>query len=168
MERNINLFGNEFSVTWKNILLLGILAIFPNILGMAVLETPFGFNLHIFQILIFAAALIYGPFGGMVSGGFGSVWAAILLNNPYIVIGSIILGGVTGYLAKNKGINIIAAAMIAFTVQLPWLWFSDIYLAGMPIVVVNGVVWALLVSNFIMAALVFIFRKRIVKLVQAV
>ncbi len=168
MERNINLFGNEFAVSWRNIMLLGTLAIFPNILGMVVLETPFGFKLHIFQILIFAAALLYGPFGGAVSGGFGSVWTAILLGNPYIIIGNIILGGIVGYLAKNKGVNIITAAMIAFTIQLPWLWFSDIYLAGMPIVVVNGVMWALLISNFIMATLVFIFRKRIRKLVQAV
>lgn len=168
MERNINLFGNEFAVSWRNILLLGILAIFPNILGMAVLETPFGFNLHIFQILIFAAALLYGPFGGAVSGGFGSVWAAILLGNPYIVIGNIIFGAVVGYLVKNRGVNIVAAVMIAFTIQLPWLWFSDIFLAGMPVGAVNGIMWTLLISNFLMAALVFIFRKRIRKLVQAV
>jgi uncharacterized membrane protein len=122
------------------------------LLGTLSFATPFGFRIHFFQYLVFLAALIYGPLGGMISGAFGSVYTAMLLNNPYIVIGNIILGGFTGFFAR-KGLPVIGAAMLAYLIQVPWLWVSDIYWAGMPQPVVEKVVIALLVGNLLWAVL---------------
>ncbi|MAG21675.1 MAG: hypothetical protein CL943_00015 [Candidatus Diapherotrites archaeon] len=152
-----NLFGAEFS--YKSLVMLVILAILPNLLGLVVLQTPFGFKLHIFQLLIFFAAAYYGKWGGALSGGFGSIFTAVLLGNPYIIVGNIILGFFTGMFAKR--INLVSAAMIAFAIQLPWLWYTDLFLVGMPIVAVNAIMWALLFSNLVWAGAAMLLFKRI-------
>ena len=166
MEIYRNIFGMEVKFTYKSIALLSFLAVFPNILGLIVLPTPFGFNLHLFQYLIFAAALLYGPFGGLVSGAFGSVYTALLLNNPYIIFGNIILGFFFGYFAKNKKIHVLPAMFIAYAIQLPWLYVTDIYLAKMPLPAVQGVIIALLASNILWAYLAGKSYKQIGKLIE--
>lgn len=142
----------QFNVRWtcKSIFLLSFLAIFPNVLGMFH-ASVFGIRIHFFQYLIFLAALIYGPIGGMVSGGFGSVFTAVALNNPYIIIGNIILGGLFGLFVRLKW-NVILAVLGAYLIQLPWLWLTDVYLAGMGVKVVNMIVVALFVSNILWGA----------------
>lgn len=162
------LFGSEFLFTRRGLVLLALLAAFPNLLGMVVLPAPFGFKFHLFQILIFLAAFIFGPFGGAVSGMFGSVYTAAALNNPWIIGGNIILGFFAGYLYRKKvpafaavripalaavRIPAFAAVWLAFAIQLPWLWVTDIYLAGMPVVAVQGVIVALAVSNTLWAVI---------------
>ena len=82
-----NIFYFNLKYSWKSITLLTFLAILPNFFGMINFTTPFGFKIHIFQYLIFIAAIIYGPVGGLISGAFGSLFTAITLNNPYILIG---------------------------------------------------------------------------------
>ena len=128
-------YGNilDFNIkwTWKTITLLSFLAVFPNILGLYS-TTIFGVRIHFFQYLIFLAAIIYGPSGGLISGAFGSVWTAIALNNPYILIGNMILGFFIGFFIRLKW-NIILAVLTAYLIQLPWLWLTDIYLAHMPV-----------------------------------
>lgn len=155
-----NIFGIEFN--WKNIALLIFLAIFPNILGLFH-TTIFGVRIHFFQYLIFLAAMIYGPFGGAVAGAFGSMYTAVALHNPYIIIGNIILGTCVGLFYKK--INIVIAVLLAYLIQLPWLWTTDIYLAGMPINVVKGVVVGLLISDIVMAFIAWGTAKRIKQLV---
>ena len=142
-----NIFRNEWN--WKTISLLAFLAFFPNILGLIHIDV-FGFRIHFFQYLIFLAAIIYGPAGGAISGAFGSLYTAIALNNPYIIPGNIILGSLTGLFVRYK-FHIILAVMLAYIIQMPWLWYSDIYLAGMPVVAVQKIVIALLISDVIMA-----------------
>ncbi len=143
-----NIFNFDIKWTWKSISLFAFLAFFPNLVGMLNLPTVWGFKIHLFQYLIFVAAAIYGPLGGLVSGGFGSLFTAMALNNPYILIGNMLLGFLTGFFLK-KGINLIIAALMAYSIQLPWLWVSDIYFAHMPISVVKGVIIALFFSNII-------------------
>ena len=150
-----NLFGVRFS--YRSLLMLAFLAIFPNILGMVVLQTPFGFKLHLFQALIFLAALAYGKWGGATAGAFGSIYIAIALNNPFIVVGNIILGFFTGVFAKR--IHIVLAVLAAFAIQLPWLYFTDLA-AGMPEAAVHGVIIALLFSNIVWAVFAgFAYKK---------
>ncbi len=161
MYREIN-----FNINWniKTISLLSFLAIFPNILGLfhiTILNT----RIHFFQYLIFLAAAIYGPVGGMISGGLGSVWTAVLLNNPYIIIGNMILGGLFGIFIRLKW-NVFSAVLAAYFIQLPWLWITDIYLANMPIGVVKGVVVALLLSNMLWAVVAKSSSKYIKKLIH--
>ena len=144
-----NIFNFDINWTWKTISLLGLLAIFPNILGLYSI-TIFGVRIHFFQYLIFLSALIYGPFGGLISGAFGSFYTAMALHNPYVVVGNIILGTLFGIFVRLKW-NIIIAALAAYLIQMPWLWYSDIYLAHMPLAVVKGIVIALFFSDVIWA-----------------
>ena len=149
--------------TWKTISLLSFLAIFPNILGLFH-TTLFGVRIHFFQYIIFLAAIIYGPLGGLVSATFGSLYTAIALNNPYIIIGNIILGTLVGIFIRLKW-NIILAVLTAYLIQLPWLWLTDIYLANMPINIVKGIVIALLLSNILWAAVAGVTAKHIKNLI---
>ncbi len=146
---NKNILNFNIKWTWKTITLLTFLAIFPNILGLFH-TTLFGVRLHFFQYLIFLAAIIYGPAGGLISATFGSLYTAIALNNPYIIIGNIILGTLFGLFVRLKW-NIIIAVLTAYLIQLPWLWITDVYFIGMPVNVVNKVVVGLFVSNIIWA-----------------
>lgn len=144
-----DIFGVDFAFTAKAVVLLGVLTVLPNVLGMVHI-TAFGYRVHFFQIMVFLSAFIYGPLGGAVSGAAGSVYTCLVLNNPYILIGNVILGFSTGLLFR-KGIHPVLAAMGAYIIQIPWLWVSDIYWAGMPQMAVEKVVIALLVSNLVWA-----------------
>lgn len=154
-----NIFGFNIKWTWKTISLLAFLVIFPDILGIFH-TTIFGIRIHFFQYLIFLAAIIYGPLGGLISAAFGSIYTAIALNNPYIIIGNMILGMLFGIFIRLKW-NVILAALTAYLIQLPWLWITDIYLANMPVDVVKGIVVALLFSNILWAAVAKVTYKRI-------
>lgn len=158
-----HIFNFNIKWTWKTLTLLSFLAISPNILGLFH-TTILGVRIHFFQYLIFLAALIYGPYGGLISGAFGSLYTAIALNNPYIIIGNIILGGLFGLFIRLKW-NLIIAALAAYLIQMPWLWVTDIYLAHMPISVVNGIVIALFFSDLLWAAVAGLTYKRIKKVI---
>jgi hypothetical protein len=144
MEQNI--FGFNIEWDYKAVSLLIFLLAVPNLLGMINLNTGLGFQLHFFQIAIFFAALIYGPVGGALSGALGSVYSAVAMHNPYIVIGNIILGFFVGIFIRY-GFKIIVAVLLAFAIQLPWLVLSDHYFAQIPFAVIGMLVCALLVSN---------------------
>src|SRR3989338_6602954 len=123
MRNYVTVYENIFKLkfNWKTFSLLVFLVIFPNILGMFNINL-FGIRIHFFQYLIFLAAMLYGPLVGALSGAFGSIWTALALNNPYIIIGNIILGLFTGLFFKKK-LNIMLAVLLAYLIQLPWLWF---------------------------------------------
>lgn len=156
-----SLFG--IRVSFRSIAMLGFLALFPNILGMVVLQTPFGFKFHLFQILVFLAALVYGKWGGAVAGGFGSIYTAIALGNPFIIGGNVILGFFTGVFARK--VNVVVAVLAAFAIQLPWLYVTDL-LVGMPEAAVRGVIVALLFSNIVWAVAAGLIYKRLGSLIQ--
>lgn len=152
-----NIFDVE--INWKTVSLFAFLAIFPNVLGLFH-TTIFGVKIHFFQYLIFLAAAIYGPLGGLVSGAFGSIWIASALHNPYIVVGNMILGFFVGFFFK-RNFNLIIAVLLAYLIQIPWLWVTDIYFAGMPVAVVKGVVIGLFVSNMVFALITMATWKKI-------
>lgn len=158
-----NVFNFNIKWTWKNIALLSFLAVFPNILGLFSTNV-FGVRIHFFQYLIFLAALIYGPAGGLISGAFGSIWTAITLNNPYIIIGNVLLGTLFGLFVRLKW-NLIIAALTAYAIQIPWLWVTDVYLANMPVKAVNGIVIALLFSDILWAVVAGLTYRKINKIV---
>ncbi len=158
-----NIFNFDIKWTWKNITLFSFLAIFPNVLGLFH-TTVFGVRVHFFQYLIFLAALIYGPVGGIISGAFGSIWTAAALNNPYVLVGNVILGGLFGLFIRLRW-NLIIAALAAYLIQMPWLWLTDVYLAGMPVKAVNAIVIALFFSDLLWAAFAGLSSRFVKKLV---
>jgi len=158
-----NIFDINFN--WKSITLLALLAFLPDLTGMINLPTVWGFKIHFFQYFVFVAAAVYGPVGGLISGGFGSVFTVVTMNNPHILIGNMILGFFTGWFFR-KGINLVLAALIAYAIQMPWLWLTDVYLANMPINVVNGVVIALFFSDVIWALFAHYSYKKVRNVVE--
>ncbi len=123
----------------------------PNLLGMINIDSPWGFKLHTFQLVIFWAALIYGPAGGALSGLVGSFYSAFVLSNPYLAVGNAVLGFFVGFFAK-RGLPTVVAVWLAFAVQLPWLVLTDYFFAGLSMEFIWTLVMALLISNTVWAA----------------
>jgi len=161
MEFYKSLFGARFSQ--KSVAMLFFLALVPNLLGLVVLETGLGFKFHFFQIAVFLAALIYGRWGGAFAGAAGSVFTAVALGNPFIVVGNALLGFFTGFFAKRM--HIAFAVVLAFAIQLPWLYFTDL-LVGMPEAVVRMVIIGLFFSNLVWAFAAGAVFKRVKQLVE--
>lgn len=143
-----NQITHEFEINFKSILFLGLLALLPNLLGVINLPTPFGFSIHTFQYAIFIAAILYGPFGGAISGGIGSLFSSFVLQNPYMAIGNMLLGFMTGYFIQRE-IGIVQSVLLAFAIQIPWLYVTDVFLKGMPHAQVVTLLFALFISNIL-------------------
>lgn len=158
-----NIFRLDYN--FKTISMLTLLAILPNLLSTINLPTIYGFKIHTFQLAIFLAAAIYGPFGGLVSGSIGSAYSALTLNNPYIIIGNLILGTVTGFLIKNR-LKIIPAVLIAYTIQIPWLYLTDFFLINMPHNIIQKIIIALLISNLFWATITTYIQKPIKSMIN--
>ena len=141
-----SIYKNQWN--YKSITLLAVLILLPNLLGIINIPTSLGFSIHFFQIAVFLAALIYGPWAGLLSGAIGSAYSAITMNNPYIIVGNMILGFFVGYFASKKFHTLVSVAL-SFLIQLPWLIMSDHYFIGMPMGLVWMIVVALAVSNII-------------------
>ena len=151
-------YATKFDWDWKRVSFLVFLVLLTNVLSIFHLDA-FGLRIHFFQYLIFLAALLYGPWAGILAGGLGSIYTALALHNPYVIIGNIILGLCFGIFAKK--LPVVVAAVAAYVVQLPWLLFSDIYLMHMPVAVVEEIAIALLVGNVILAFVASISYKKI-------
>ena len=94
----------------KTIGALAVLAVLPNLLGMINLSTPWGFQIHVFQAAIFLAALLLGRWAGLIAGFAGSLYAAVAMGNPFILVGNAALGFFTGHFSE-KGFRPVAAAI---------------------------------------------------------
>jgi hypothetical protein len=158
-------FANFHGFDYRNVGLFLFLAAVPNLMGMINISTPFGFKLHFFQYAVFLAAIIYGPWGGLVSGATGSVYSAALMHNPYIVVGNAILGFFVGLFARY-GVHTVVAVLFAYAIQLPWLVLTDLYLVGLSYAFVMSLVIALSLSNLIWAVLAHYTANPLKGLVQ--
>ncbi len=157
----------SFGVNWnyRSVSLFIFLLILPNLLGMINLSTPFGFKIHFFQLAVFIAALVYGPKGGLLSGLVGSMYSAVIMGNPYIIVGNAILGFFVGLLVRYD-FSTLVAVLIAYTIQLPWLLLTDYYLVHLPVKFLVGLVIALTISNIIWAGVAHYVVKPIKKVVE--
>ena len=143
-----NQIAYEFEINFKSISFLVFLALLPNLLGAINLPTFFGFKIHTFQYAVFIAAIIFGPVGGAISGGIGSIFSSIVLKNPYIVIGNMLLGFLSGYFIQ-RGMGFVQSVLLAFSIQMPFVYLTDVYLQGMSHAQVVSILLALFVSNII-------------------
>jgi uncharacterized membrane protein len=136
----------------KNITTLLFLVMLPNLLGALQLSTPWGFKIHFFQYAIFLAAFTFGPIGGLLSGSVGSLYAAYLMSNPYILIGNALLGLATGYFVR-RGHSYLFSALLGFAVQIPWIVITDCFLMYLPASFVGGLLFTLAITNALWAVL---------------
>jgi uncharacterized membrane protein len=145
-------YKNTFNFTWnyKTLGLFIFLLAIPNVLSMINLPTPFGFQLHVFQFAVFVAALLYGPMGGALSGLVGSAYSAVMMHNPYLAVGNMLLGLFVGLFARY-GLHTLLAVGLAYLLQLPWLIITDYSLVHLPAQFILMLVIALALSNLIWA-----------------
>lgn len=162
---NFSILKNNIKWNYKTTSMLVFLLLLPNLLGQINLTTPYGFKIHFFQISIIAAALLFGPTGGLLSGLVGSLYVAFLQQNPYIIIGNALLGFFIGIFIRLK-YSVIISVLLAYLVQLPWLFVSDYFLMGLPINFIFKLSLALLFSNFIWALVVNSVKKPLINFIR--
>lgn len=162
MKNRVLLLNTKWN--YKTISLLLVLIILPNLLGMINISTLYGFKIHLFQAAIFLAAVIYGPIAGLTSGLVGSFYSAMIMHNPYLMIGNAILGFFVGLFAKK--VNIVWAVILAYLIQLPWLIFTDLYLVHMPAMAINKLIQALALSNIFWAIIVLLIVNPFKKIID--
>jgi uncharacterized membrane protein len=142
----------SWELTWnrKTVGAMLLLVFLPNVLSMVNLTIPGGLKIHTFQVAIFVAASLLGPLGGLMSGLIGSLFSAVALSNPYLMIGNGILGFFTGWFLR-RGIRPLFAVWMAFGLQLLWLIPADYFLAGLSASFIQTLVLMLFLSNTLWA-----------------
>lgn len=158
-----NIFSFDVEWNYRKVALFVFLIAVPNVLGLVNFGTLFGFKIHVFQIAVFLAAIIFGPSAGLLSGLIGSLYSAAIMNNPYLVVGNMILGFFTGLFVRY-GIHTVIAAVLAYLVQLPWLIVSDYYFVHLPWSFLVPLIIALAISNIIWAFVAHYMAKPIMNL----
>ena len=135
--------------SFARILALSALLICTFVLTFAII--PFQeWKLHFYQMGIFGAGFVFGPAAGAFVGAASSSYNAIyLMHNPWTIGGNARLGFVAAWLYTRYGA--LKAALGAFALQAPYLFFTDVYLMHMPVAAVFGILATLLVTNAICA-----------------
>lgn len=147
---NVNIFSFNRELNYKNVMLFTTLLVLPNLLGFVNLPTSIGFKIHFFQLGIFIAAMLYGPLGGLFSGAVGSLYSAMIMHNPYIVLFNMLLGFFFGLFVRKK-LNIIIAVWLAFLLEIPILVLLDHFVVGLPFKFLNMLLVSLFISDTIWA-----------------
>jgi uncharacterized membrane protein len=129
------------------------LVIAPCLFSLININFAQSWKLHFFPAAIILAAIAFGAKGGMIAGISGSLYSAIFLGNPYIIVGNALFGLLTGVFYK-KSDKIISSVLLAYTCELPWLVLSDYYLARLPADFIARLVVVLLLANLLWASLI--------------
>ena len=131
----------------------GLLVLLPCLASLININFAQDWKIHFFPAAIILASVFYGAGGGLVAGLSGSLYSALFLGNPYLLVGNALLGLLTGVFYKRTG-KIIPSVLLAFACQLPWLILSDYYLVHLPAVFIARLVVVLCLTNILWAALI--------------
>ena len=137
---------------------LTLLIILPYMLSLINLTFAQSWKIHFFPAAIILAALIFGATGGLIAGIGGSLYSALLLGNPYLIVGNALFGLFTG-IFYNKTNKIIPSVGLAFICELPWLIISDYYFMRLSMEFIAQLVVVLLLANVFWAALIQLINK---------
>ena len=108
----------------------------------------FQIHVHVYQTGIFMIGFLFGPLYGALAGAVISSYNALfVLHNPWVIGGNALLGLSAAFLYKRM--RPLEAVLAAYALQLPYLFVTDVYFAGMPISAVGLVSIALLASNLL-------------------
>lgn len=143
----------------KRLAFIAAMIAVANLLGLLGIQVG-PFRIHFLQLPIILTALALGPIPGAAVGFLGPVTNALSLPsvNPYILPGNAILGFIAGLTnARISGkfkrpiFNHIISVLLAFMVQSPYVYLTDVYLVGMPGVIVQVIVGTLLLEDVLCA-----------------
>jgi len=104
-----------------------LMAALANVLSVPPLAIPISFSgfessIHFFQLAIFLAGILAGPWAGLVTGAVGSLYMSAT-KIPFIVGGIAILGCSVGLFAKK--VRPVFAGLLAWLVQAPYTLVTD-------------------------------------------
>ena len=143
-------------------LAFGLLVFLPFVLSLINMTFSHSWRLHFFPLGVFLAAVCFGPAGGLLAGVTGSLYSAVFLGNPYLLMGNAILGLMTGVIFRKTS-KILLSVLLAFACQLPWLILSDYYLVGISGEFIIRLVVVLFLGNLLWALLIHISMTPIKK-----
>ena len=96
-------------------------------------------------------AISIGPKEGAITGALGTLLTTIRIGNPFIPIGHVILGFISG--KASKKVRAIIAGIIGEIAETPWIWFSVIFwahvVAGVPLEVLVPIIPIINIKAFI-------------------
>jgi uncharacterized membrane protein len=140
-----------------------LLVVLPCLLSLVNLTFAQSWKIHFFPAAIILAALIFGAAGGLVAGIAGSLYFALFLGNPYLIVGNALFGLLTGVFYKKTN-KIILSVLLAFAGELPWLIITDYYLINLQAIFITRLVVVLFLANVFWAALIHLNIKPLRKL----
>jgi len=149
---SINDAGGIKSLQWL-LTGLAILVVLPCLASLININFAQDWKIHFFPAALILASVLFGAGGGVVAGIAGSLYSALLLGNPYILVGNALFGMLAGIFYKKTG-SIIISVLLAFVCELPWLILSDYYLVHLPALFIAKLVIVLFLANVLWAVLI--------------
>jgi uncharacterized membrane protein len=143
-----NTFGRAAEmIKAKTVAFTALMAALANVMSLPPLAIPLqlgGFTsaIHFFQLPIFLAGILAGPWAGLLAGAVGGVYMSVT-RIPFIIGGIAILGCSIAFFAKK--IRPFFAGLLAWFVQAPYVVATDY--AWFTLFVGNSptVAWAIIV-----------------------
>jgi len=140
-----------------------------NVLGFIVVPAgPMTF--HLIQLPIVFSGLAVGSLAGGLVGFFGAFVMSFTLPkpNPYLIVGNAILGFLTGtfysklrHMSSKPILPQMISVLLACALQMPYVYVTDVYLMGMPSLVVLGILVVLLVEDVISTLISHVILYRV-------
>jgi hypothetical protein len=140
-----------------------LLVFLPFILSLINLTFAQSWKVHFFPAAIILASLIFGAAGGLVAGIAGSLYSALLIGNPYIIVGNALFGLLIGIFYKKTN-KIILSVVLAFLCELPWLIVTDYYFVRLSAEFIMKLIVVLFLANIFWASLIHLMNKPLRKL----
>ena len=152
----------ESNVTFyrKAVSVFTLLVLLPCLLSLINITFAQSWKLHFFPAAIILAAVFYGATGGIVAGISGSLYSALFLGNPYIIVGNALFGLLISIFYKKNG-NLILSVLLAYACELPWLILTDYYLVHLPFDFIAKLVVVLLLANILWTLLIRLSIKHL-------
>lgn len=160
---NSSLAANGVKLNRRATIAFALLVLLPLTLSLIDLTFVQNWKVHFFPAAIILAALIFGATGGVIAGVAGSLYSALLLGNPYLIVGNALFGLLTGIFYKKTN-KIILSVLMAFICELPWLIITDYYFMHLPSGFIAKLVVVLFLANVLWSALIQLINKPLRKL----
>ena len=147
----------------KAISVFSLLVLLPLLASLINITFAESWKIHFFPAAIILAAVVFGATGGIIAGISGSLYSALFLGNPYILVGNALFGLLIAVFYKKSN-KIVLSVLLAYLCELPWLILTDYYLVHLPAAFIAKLVVVLFLANILWAVLINISIKRIWKL----
>jgi hypothetical protein len=147
----------------KAISAFSLIVLLPFLLSLINITFAENWKIHFFPAAIILAAIVFGATGGIIAGISGSLYSALFLGNPYILVGNALFGLLIAVFYKKTD-KIVLSVLLAYLCELPWIILSDYYLAHLSADFIAKLVVVLLLGNFLWATLIQLGIKPIQKL----